>query len=461
MAMVIAVSPCNVRKRVPRASGGVLWRSIIHDHEQKQQAAQQLTTKKPRAKIGMAKGKNNKATQEPRDPADKPCASKNSRPSTLVIPSSREQTVASVSRQQQANKKKKRKRQAERPPLRSELQEELESEEPPAKKKKKNRDRTDNDSLFEEKQKLTPPSKKKKTKKSSKHATKEASLQAEGVEHNEAEDKKKPPAEKAHKIRFYPRPHQHVQLKQWFGIVRWTYNKCVDYINRRVGIVKAKTLRACFVTKKAWNSDCNLTLKALYSEDEWKQHMAMKEHVLKVPMEIRDSAILDVMKAYKMARVRLKETGQPMPQFKFRSKKDMAASFTVRERHWRKPTCLIGQLLSRSSLQLPKDNNNDDDDARSEKKKKKIVSDDRPSWNQLPQDVMYDSRILKTRDHQYYLCVPKPLERQRESQALLYQQDIPYAQVIAIDPGNGTFATGVDDQHRIKRLCFWLDNLKS
>ncbi len=44
--------------------------------------------------------------------------------------------------------------------------------------------------------------------------------------------KKKPQAAKSYKFHIYPKPTQHIKLKQWLSIIRWTYNSCVAYINQ-------------------------------------------------------------------------------------------------------------------------------------------------------------------------------------------------------------------------------------
>jgi len=85
----------------------------------------------------------------------------------------------------------------------------------------------------------------------------------------------------------------------------------------------------------------------------------------------------------------------------------------------------------------------------------------------LPYDLVYDSRLIKTRTGHYYLCVPKPLEVRREKQAPIFNetQKSKSAGVNAIDPGVRTFNTcfdrsgliaesGVGDKIRLGRLCY-------
>jgi hypothetical protein len=42
----------------------------------------------------------------------------------------------------------------------------------------------------------------------------------------------KPPAGKAIRYHLYPTSDQKQLLQQWFGVARWTYNKCLDIIKK-------------------------------------------------------------------------------------------------------------------------------------------------------------------------------------------------------------------------------------
>ena len=85
-------------------------------------------------------------------------------------------------------------------------------------------------------------------------------------------------AAKVRKIRLFPNQEQETTLKQWFGTVRWTYNKCVHAIrNKKVKATK-KDLRAAFLNKTVLEEKkCN-----------W---------ALDVPYDIRDEGMNDVLKA--------------------------------------------------------------------------------------------------------------------------------------------------------------------
>lgn len=163
---------------------------------------------------------------------------------------------------------------------------------------------------------------------------------------------------------------------------------CVDYINRRLGKVNAKNLRRLFVTRQAFTAEDNELLASIYSNEELSKHMAMKDHILQVPMEIQ---------------VQVKE-GQGSELHSARE--------TLEESHlfdWQR----FVQVFFATNQQEPSQTN--------------------------VEPTAYDSRIVKTCDHHHYLCVPKPLEIQH----------ICWGSVISIDPGNRTFATGYDPQRGI------------
>ena len=85
-----------------------------------------------------------------------------------------------------------------------------------------------------------------------------------------------------------------------------------------------------------------------------------------------------------------------------------------------------------------------------------------------PSTPAQNSRLVRTRLGQYYLCIPTALEIRGESQA---PPEVKHASV-ALDPGARTFMTYYDmdgavcdwgdaDRGRIYRLCHVLDSLQS
>jgi putative transposase len=87
----------------------------------------------------------------------------------------------------------------------------------------------------------------------------------------------------------------------------------------------------------------------------------------------------------------------------------------------------------------------------------------------LPDDLGYDSRLVRTRLGEWFLCIPLPLSVS-ENQAPV--DDVWTDGIISLDPGVRTFVTGYDpsgwvceggknDIGRIYRLCHVLDKLQS
>jgi hypothetical protein len=84
----------------------------------------------------------------------------------------------------------------------------------------------------------------------------------------------------------------------------------------------------------------------------------------------------------------------------------------------------------------------------------------------LPKVLEYDSRLIRTRLGEYYLCIPKSLEIRRDNQSPKFKKEEEKRGigVISLDPGVRTFQTcfdpsgfvmkwGSDDYSRIGRLC--------
>ena len=248
----------------------------------------------------------------------------------------------------------------------------------------------------------------------------------------EKERVKKPPAESCRKIRVYPTPAQKEVLMEWFGCARWTYNRTVELI--REGTVRDKgKLRAICVNNDNFEGKPGM---------EW---------VLKTPHPVRDAAMIDVLKAYDSNFA--KETGKPF-EIKFRSKKQPQESIEIRATSWTK-----------AGVFFPKSFGED------------------PLWSSepLPEKLRYDSRLIKTRLGEFYLCIPHPNVVELGVKAIpLYPETmlgefyeiVERKKVLSIDPGVRTFATcydsdgavfewGKGDIERINRLCYHLDRLQA
>jgi putative transposase len=161
--------------------------------------------------------------------------------------------------------------------------------------------------------------------------------------------------------------------------------------------------------------------------------------ILGVPYDVRDEAMNDLLKAYKRNFVK----GDQF-QIKYRKKKDERESIIILNKHWGRKSGVYS-FLSRMKSAEP-----------------------------LIDKLQYDSRLIRTRLGQYYLCVSKPLEIRFENQGLKFtkKQESQGADVIALNPGVRCFQTGCDanglimecgkyDIGRIYRLCHVVDDLQS
>jgi hypothetical protein len=52
---------------------------------------------------------------------------------------------------------------------------------------------------------------------------------------------------KAIRLRVYPRKEQMKLLQRWFGVCRWTFNKCAAGINNKTVAANSRSMRAAFV----------------------------------------------------------------------------------------------------------------------------------------------------------------------------------------------------------------------
>lgn len=223
---------------------------------------------------------------------------------------------------------------------------------------------------------------------------------------------------KAIKIRLFPTKEQEMTLKQWFGTARWTYNHCVQSYQAKTCKPNKKSLRQLYINNH--NFKDNL---------DW---------VKNVPYDIRDEAMNDFLKALKATKAKkdLKTFS-----FKFRSKKDKTQSIAVLKKHWGHRSGIYSNVFNSNKMKAER---------------------------VLPEKLDYDSRLIRTRLNEYYLCIPKLIELRGDNQA----PDSSKHCTISLDPGVRTFMTGYDpdgsalewgknDFGRIFRLCYAYDNLQS
>ncbi|KAL6052155.1 Transposase [Balamuthia mandrillaris] len=210
----------------------------------------------------------------------------------------------------------------------------------------------------------------------------------------------KPVVGRVEKIRLYPRSEQKKTLAKWFGTVRWTYNKAVEFHREHQGMPRDEMKEQ--VRKKFLN---NSNFKGENKSLAW---------VLETPRFIRSDAVDDFFNGVKSSLAAGR--GTTGFQMKFRGRKDKSQSLSIQAREWNHNSS-IRQLFFGEARIKARDKN-----------------------YKVPSEVLYAVRLVKdTRLGHYYLCVPQPLKLMGESQAREHRRR--EAGIIALDPGVRTFMT--------------------
>jgi putative transposase len=142
----------------------------------------------------------------------------------------------------------------------------------------------------------------KEKKQKSLNATKKVKLEKEIV--------KKEAAEKCKKIRLYPNENERNKLNQWMGCARWTYNQCLNGVNKE-NITKSK---------KELRNYCLKSTSEIIKKNEWTSN---------TPYDIRDEAMCDLLKAFKTCF----SVGEKF-KMKYKRKKDNTDSIVIHLKHF-------------------------------------------------------------------------------------------------------------------------------
>ena len=183
---------------------------------------------------------------------------------------------------------------------------------------------------------------------------------------------------------------QKLKLRMWFGLQRWIYNKCLEKI-KNDKLTTIKELRAAVI------NDINYI-----SKNKW-----VKEY----HYDLRDEALRDLLKNIKSNIAK----GEIF-NIKFKSRKDEYTkniSISVLKKHWNKKNNFYSSIFKPSNLKTSEC---------------------------IPEQLNYDTRLLKTPLNKYYLCI------QSNKKIIKCENQ---ANMIFIDPGVKTFLTGYDPSGKI------------
>ena len=241
----------------------------------------------------------------------------------------------------------------------------------------------------------------------------------------------KPPVGRAKKIRLYPTTKQSLILNAWFHARNWTYNQCVMSIEEHGVKREKKVLRALWLNKEA-----------LEEKFRW---------ALETPYDIRNEAMCDVLKAYKTSFALLKKKHIKHFKMKYCKRKAASHSIVIHSSHWKNTQ----EIFYAAAFE--------------KREGERTLRTSEP----LPEKILYDCRLQRTRLGHFYFCLLLPVtasdSQARNSSTVMGKAP----KILSIDPGVRTFLTGYEpstrryiewgkgDMNRIERLCAYLDDLMS
>lgn len=231
----------------------------------------------------------------------------------------------------------------------------------------------------------------------------------QGIQWEEPVPKQQP--SRSLRVRIYPDKTQKQTLREWFGVRRWIYNKCLSVMKTGVNPTQEE------LRKRVVNNN---------------NFEAFNTWMLNYDYDLRDEAMRDFVKNIDSNKAKGKSF-----EMRYKSKRDHKQSISVLGKKWNKPKNFYSPVFNPSKL---------------------VSSED------LPTQLKYTSRLVHTASNKYFLCIPQPTELQSDNQA--------HKNMIFIDPGQVDFATcfdpsgkivvcGEGDSSRIAKLLHWRRKLTS
>jgi transposase len=174
--------------------------------------------------------------------------------------------------------------------------------------------------------------------------------------------------------------------------------------------------------------------------------------LLEIPFQVRDSGMLDFVKALKSTRANFKKGNIKHFDMSYRSKKDPDASIDILKRYW-KNNEYYTRKISKGNGKEPKGTITG------------MGTGYIKSREKIPEELYKDCRMQRIRHGIYYLCLIKPLDIRSDNQR-------PSPRALVLDPGARTFMTGYDpsgyiyewgvkDMRRMIRLQTIMSDLQS
>jgi len=234
----------------------------------------------------------------------------------------------------------------------------------------------------------------------------------------------KPIANCCRKIRLKPSNDVKKQLRQWFGSVRSTYNWALSCIKEKPKEYKKNVV---WLRKRFINA-CNIPKD--------------KKYLLDTPKHIRDTAIADLVEAFKSNKTKQKKDPSFKFNMNFRKKKDNQSITLLSEaiKKWdvEKEEVSLYPTFLRNKIKF--------------------------HCRNVPLDISYDTKLQMDKLGRFYLCVP-------HHEVVADNQSNSKLDWCSLDPGVRDFMTlysptqgicykfGSNDISRIFRLCKFLDKL--
>ena len=220
---------------------------------------------------------------------------------------------------------------------------------------------------------------------------------------------------------------QKLVINEWMNTARWAYNTAVAYC------------KTYYEEYRTLPTPVDLAGEFLHENVAKEKGL---EWSLRTPYDIRDEAMRDVLRAYKSNFAKRDINPEHTFEIKFKSKKKMLQDSIKIKRQYFNNQKLYPRNMQQCLFNLGINEKIEKISSIFEPRilksglNKKLRK--RKAKEMIPNDIVYDSRLIKTKLGQYYFTLLKPIEQVPENQRPVVQN------CIALDPGVRTFQSGYD-----------------